>query len=406
MRARRSTPGTQTRVGPARLVLALGAVLALLAPAAASAALKTVKLITKASGSVSVGGTISDTASVIGDPQGPKPTGTVTFAVYGPDDPTCANAPAFTSGPIDVTRVTTPSGPFSPTLPGTYQFVATYTGDMVYSPATSKCNDPNEAVLVTAVTPKLTTTASPSVAVNGTITDTAVLTGGQAPTGTIMFVLYQPIDTTCAGPPVFRSTITIVDPSSVVSEPYIPPIPGTFRWRAFYSGDHTNGATSAPCNDTGESVDVTPGPGGPGGPSTPGSGPGSGGSGGGGVQPGCDVAATARAVLNGLASTLAGQPASFRSTCSAGLRIVLRAREIRPGNPGIPHSDGYTTMTNLLSHISPNGPALSFSLNSNGQALRAYALSHGQSLTAFLVVHVRPDKRSISTESLQILTLG
>jgi hypothetical protein len=45
-------------------------------------------------------------------------------------------------------------------------------------------------------------------------------------------------------------------------------------------------------------------------------------------------------------------------------------------------------------------------LNANGVALRNYALNQGKSLTAFLVVHVRPDKASLSTEAVQILTLG
>ena len=112
-------------------------------------------------------------------------------------------------------------------------------------------------------------------------------------------------------------------------------------------------------------------------------------------------------MLAGIAASLTGRPAaSFANHCSAGLRIVLRAKEIRPGNPGVPRHDGYTTLANDLTHIAPGGPALSFSLNSAGLALRDYALSHGRSLFAFLIVHVRADKKPTSTEALQILTLG
>ncbi len=405
MRAHRFIPERPSRIRLARLLCVVAATVAvpLATSASAGALTKLTAFVTTASPSVSVGGTISDTAVVIGAPDvhAPKPGGTVSFSLYGPDDTTCANAPVFTTGPIP-TKQNTLSGPFSPTLPGTYRWLATYSGDMNYAPATTKCSDSTEAVLVTAVTPTITTTASPSVPTGGSVTDTAVLTGGMAPTGIIHFRIFQPADTTCAGPAVGGSDIAITDPSSTVSAPYTPPIAGTFRWRAFYSGDQLNGATSSKCNDPGESVDVTPGPGQPGGP------PGSGGSAIPGSTPSgpCDPAATARAVLAGLAAVLTGKPAAFSSSCSAGLRIVLRAHEIRPGNKGFPRGDGFTTMTNILTHIAPKGPPLSFFLNSNGLALRSYAQSHGLSLVAFLIVHIRPDKSALSTESLQILTLG
>jgi hypothetical protein len=371
---------------------------------------------TQASPSVSVGGTISDTATVVGAitfPASPRPTGSVSFSLYGPDDATCANAPVFTTGAIPVNAVPTapthtsfPSGPFTPTLPGTYRWVASYSGDSFYLPQTGGCNDANESVLVTAVTPTITTMASPSVAVGGSVTDTATLTGGMNPTGSIVFQIYQPSDTGCAGPAVGGSKVTITDPAATVSLPYKPPIAGTFKWRAFYLGDNLNGPVSSKCDDPNESVAVTPGP--------PGSSAGSPGSPGSGVLNGmatpgaaCDPGATARAILAGLVATLSGQQgAAFRNNCSAGLRIVLRAKEIRPGNPGFPRRDGFTTMTNILTHISPSEPSLAFSLNANGQALRNYALSHGRSLIGFLVVHLRPDKKQISTEALQILTLG
>ncbi len=405
MRARRFIPG---------LVCALGLVLG--PGLATSAAAPSVKPFfgTQASPSVSIGGTISDTAIVVGaitSPPSPRPTGSVSFALYGPDDATCANPPVFTAGPVPVNAVAgTPthtsfaSGPFTPTLPGTYRWVASYSGDGFYLPQAGKCNDANESVLVTAVTPKITTMASPSVAVGGAVTDTATLTGGMNPTGSIVFRIYQPSDTTCAGPAVGGSTVAITDPAATVSQPYNPPIAGTFKWKAFYTGDHLNGAVASKCDDPNESVAVTPGP-----PPPPGSGPkppgGSPGSIAGGAA--CNPVATANAVLTGLAASLTGQPGQvFRNDCSAGLRIVLRAKEIRPGNPGFPRRDGFTTMSNILTHVAPGGPPLTFSLNANGQALRDYALGHNQSLIAFLVIHVRPDKAKTSTEAIQILTLG
>ncbi len=46
----------------------------------------------------------------------------------------------------------------------------------------------------------IVTQASPSVTVGGQVTDTATLTGGTSPTGTLTFVLYGPDDATCAVP--------------------------------------------------------------------------------------------------------------------------------------------------------------------------------------------------------------
>ncbi|MGI8803538.1 MAG: hypothetical protein ACR2KV_15470 [Solirubrobacteraceae bacterium] len=356
---------------------------------------------TQASPSVSLGGTISDTAVVVGNPLAPPanrtPGGTVSFSLYGPDDPTCAASPVFTSGGIPA-KSNSHSGTFTPTLPGTYRWVASYSGDPYYAPRVGRCADSTEAVLVTVVTPTVTTQASPSVAVGGTVTDTATLTGGMAPTGTMRFRIYQPSDTTCAGPAVGGSDVTITDPASTTSAPFSPKQVGLYKWRAFYLGDPVNGVSSSACGDANESVDITPGP------TTPGSGtPGPPGS----TPAGpCDPVATGHAILTALAATLTGKPSGFKSACSAGLRIVLRAKEIRPGNPGYPHRDGFTTMTNILSHIAPNGPALNFALNSNGLALRAYAQSQGKSLISFLIVHVRPDKKPTSTEALEILTLG
>ncbi len=408
MRARRSTPGTRSRSRLGRLICLTGTMIVGL-PLASSAALPatgppfTPTLHTQASPSVSVGGTINDSSSLVGQSPPTAPAGTIVFTLYGPNDATCAGSPVFTSPPITA-KLTNTSGKFTPTLPGTYRWVATFTSSdpKMYNSTSTKCADSGEAVLVTAVTPTLTTTASPTVMVGGRVTDTATLTGGMNPTGKVEFGLFAPNDPNCTGGVVFRSTVAITDPSSVTSEAYSPPIPGTYHWEARYVGDQTNGAVRSGCNDTGESVVVTAAPGGPGGPpssTTPGA-PG-------GPPPACDVAATARALLAGLVATLTGKPgAAFRNGCSAGLRIVLRAKEIRPGNPGFPRRDGFTTMTNILTHIAPNGPPLNFALNANGLLLRNYAISQGRSLVAFLIVHVRRDKSPVSTESLEIVTLN
>jgi uncharacterized repeat protein (TIGR01451 family) len=214
---------------------------------------------TQASPSVPVGGQITDTGTLSG---GTNPTGTITFTLFGPNDLTCSGTPAFTSTKTVSGNGSVTSDPFTPTAAGAYSWRAAYSGD-ANNPAAgpTACVDPAEAVVVTPVIagPTLGTTASASVAVGGQITDTATLAGGTIPTGTITFTLFGPNDATCSGTPAFTSTKTVSGNGNVTSDPFTPTAPGTYLWRAAYSGDAINGAASTACNDPGESVVVTSG---------------------------------------------------------------------------------------------------------------------------------------------------
>ena len=46
---------------------------------------------------IQLGESCTDLATVTGPATGPPPTGTVTFRIYGPDDPACAGPPVATS---------------------------------------------------------------------------------------------------------------------------------------------------------------------------------------------------------------------------------------------------------------------------------------------------------------------
>ncbi|MEU4742648.1 ice-binding family protein [Actinosynnema sp. NPDC023658] len=102
-------------------------------------------LTTTPSGSVPAGGQISDTAQVVG---GATPTGSVTFTLYGPGDPTCTTPIATRTSPLS--GATASSGPVQAGAAGTYEWVATYSGDVDNSPALSPCG--SETVIVTAQT--------------------------------------------------------------------------------------------------------------------------------------------------------------------------------------------------------------------------------------------------------------
>jgi len=121
------------------------------------------------------------------------------------------------------------------------------------------------------VTPTLSTTASASVAIGNSISDSATLSNGSSPTGTITFKAYAPGDTSCSSA-VFTSTKTVSGNGTYTSDNYTSAAVGTYRWIASYSGDANNADKSGACNDSGESVDVakatpalgaTAGPGGP-----------------------------------------------------------------------------------------------------------------------------------------------
>jgi uncharacterized repeat protein (TIGR01451 family) len=126
-------------------------------------------LTTQASGPVLLGGSISDTATLSG---GFSATGTINFFVYGPNDSACSGSPTFVSTANVAGDGQYNSGPFVPSAPGTYRFVANYSGDNNNKATANACGDPTESVVVTAPTPTpsptptATPTATPSQAVN------------------------------------------------------------------------------------------------------------------------------------------------------------------------------------------------------------------------------------------------
>lgn len=102
----------------------------------------------------------------------------------------------------------------------------------------------------------LTTQASPTVAVGGQIHDTAFLSGGVNPTGTLTFDLFGPGDLNCSAPPLFSSVVPVNGNGSYDSASFTALIAGTYQWIATYSGDANNAAAATACNDPAETVTV------------------------------------------------------------------------------------------------------------------------------------------------------
>ncbi len=216
-------------------------------------------------GTAALGDTITDTATVTGVAGGPTPTGTVTFTRFldAPGAALCSG-PATGIGPVPLTAVTPATSPpsaraatpaFAPTSPGTVRFVASYSGDAFYAALpTTACGEPGENVTVPLSTPGLVTRASAGT-VGGEVTDTAFLTGGFQPTGTIRFDLYN--NETCTGPPVFTDTVTVAGNGEYTTRPFILPAAGIYHFVATYSGDANNNAVGpTDCLDPLETVGV------------------------------------------------------------------------------------------------------------------------------------------------------
>lgn len=86
-----------------------------------------------------------------------------------------------------------------------------------------------------------------SAEIGQSIKATADLSGGESPTGSIVFEAFAPADTTCTGQPGSISTVTVNGNGSYVSGSITPAAIGTYRWSAHYSGDSENPAADLVC---------------------------------------------------------------------------------------------------------------------------------------------------------------
>lgn len=188
------------------------------------------------------------------------PTGTISFDLFYT---TCFSAPIYTdlvtvngNGNYSTNVGNNPGGYFA-TSPGTYFWVAAYGGDPNNGQGTSGCGEP---VTVTAASPTVDTTQQPASAVVGsTVADQATVTGGDSPTGTVTFNLYDNPNGT--GTPLFTDTESLGG-GSATSASYTTTATGTDYWVATYNGDGNNNAVSSgtaaePVTVTAAAPDVT-----------------------------------------------------------------------------------------------------------------------------------------------------
>jgi hypothetical protein len=108
--------------------------------------------------------------------------------------------------------------------------------------------------IVTTARPTISTQASPGNLLGAPVSDTATLSGGTNPTGSITFSLFS--DAGCATQ-VFTSTNNLSG-ASATSGTFTPATAGTYYWTAAYSGDAANEAATSACGAANESVVIAP----------------------------------------------------------------------------------------------------------------------------------------------------
>jgi hypothetical protein len=223
--------------------------------------------------SISLGSATSDTATFTEGTNGDAPTGSLVFKLFGPNDPTCTNAPAFVSSAQSVDgEGNYGSGNFTPAAVGTYTWQALYSGDTNNPAVTTACSGvPAETVTVQQAAPQPTSTntslsgggeagSSISVPTGTAVTDTATLSGTNAATatGTVTYSVYSDAGCSTLAPGGGGTAESITTPGTLPASSAVTlSAPGTYYWQASYSGDGGNQASSSTCGSGGEVETVT-----------------------------------------------------------------------------------------------------------------------------------------------------
>ena len=224
-------------------------------------------LTTDATDSVTVGNGISDTATL----DVPANTnGSITFRLYGPfataGEITSSSCTAgkLISGATSTKQVTNfnlanptyTSDTFTPTVAGFYNWTAQFTSTTAGVNSTGEigCGVALEKSQVNKAGPAIVTEAQTPVTIGATINDTATLSGGINPTGTITFKLYaSQADCENDANALFEDPVNVDNGNAdYTSGNYTTTAAGNFFWKASYSGDNNNSAVAGVCGEDGE----------------------------------------------------------------------------------------------------------------------------------------------------------
>ena len=192
---------------------------------------------------VSIGGSVHDSASLSGDT--PSAGGTMTYSLYSSAN--CSGLLA-TLGPVTVTNGNVPTSPSWTAVgpAGTVYFVASYSGDANNAAALSGCAaDP---VSINQNAPSISTQVSAAtVAIGGSEYDTATLSGaGIGAGGTVSYSVYAGAN--CSSMLATLGPVTVTNGSVPNSPPWTPTSSGTDFFVASYSGDADNAPAVSGCS--------------------------------------------------------------------------------------------------------------------------------------------------------------
>jgi hypothetical protein len=193
------------------------------------------------------GAAVGDTAKLSGT-NVEKASGTITYAIYS--DKECKTR-VGKAGEVTVANGVVPESSEEKLEAGTYYWQATYSGDSSNEGSTSACG--KEIATVKAAT-SLTTTLQGegregeqlTVAEGASVNDTATLAGADAPmaTGTVTYDVYS--DGHCEGLVAEAGKFSVSGESLHTSNSE-KLAPGTYYWRATYSGDTLNYPVKSIC---------------------------------------------------------------------------------------------------------------------------------------------------------------
>jgi hypothetical protein len=127
------------------------------------------------------------------------------------------------------------------------------------STLTASARGTTNAMTVSKASPTIATISSNAVAVGGSLTDAASITGLYQPAEgqTVTFSLYGPDNATCSGTPVLSAQAPLSADGRASSPSYVATAPGVYRWVAFFPGDANNNAVAGICGDPTETITVT-----------------------------------------------------------------------------------------------------------------------------------------------------
>ena len=197
-------------------------------------------------------GNLVDSATISG---GLNPSGNVNFYLFDPAQ-TCSATPAAGSYRFTYQMPVNGEGTYSmpagsgfqPDMAGTWQWIAVYSGDATNGYSSSGCGNAPVTVQASSTSSiAVSQNSATSVVGAGILVDSATLSGGFNPTGTVTFYLFDPAQTSSATPDPgsYRFAYQIpVNGDGTYSIPadsgFVPDKVGTWQWIAVYSGDTNN----------------------------------------------------------------------------------------------------------------------------------------------------------------------